>query len=64
MSYDQGVRYCVSQLSITITKYWRHLASNEKRFILVHNFGGFSPLLVGPSTFGPVVRQYIIAGST
>jgi hypothetical protein len=33
-------------------------------FILAHGFEGFSPSLVGPIAFGPVVRQHIMAGGT
>jgi hypothetical protein len=35
----------------------------ERRFISAHSFRGFSPWLIGPFAFGPVVRQHIMAGA-
>jgi hypothetical protein len=46
---------CFNQLSITITITWD---IREKRFILAHSFGCFSPSLAGPIAFGPMTRQH------
>jgi hypothetical protein len=44
---------CVSQLSITVTKYLRQPTYKEKMFILVHSVRDSSSWLVGHNALGP-----------
>jgi hypothetical protein len=59
---ERATEPCVSQLSITVTRFLRESPQKEERFILAYFLRGVSSWLLGPVPFRPVQRWDIPAG--